>query len=80
MLKHLPPTPSFSPGSASLLFLSLLPPPSGAGGWGMGVAVSLSHVVSAAPSFSGGRTPYTLALLQHEVPLMGDSPPQPSPM
>jgi len=35
------------------LFLFLLPP-SGAGGWGMGAAVSSSHVVSAAPSFSGG--------------------------
>ena len=51
--KHLFPTPLFFPGSTSLPFLSLLPP-GGAGGWGMEVAVSSSHVVCAAPSSSGG--------------------------
>jgi len=47
------PTSPFFLGSASLPFLSL-PSPSGAGGRGMGVMVSSSQVVSAAPSSSGG--------------------------
>jgi len=79
ILKHLPPTPPFFPGSTLTLFLYLLPPtPSSTGRWGTGVAVSSSHVVSAAPS-SSGRTPHTLPLLQHEVPVTGDSSPQTSP-
>jgi len=53
-LKHLPPTPPFFLGSASLPFLSLLPL-GGAGGQGMGATVSSSHIVSATPSSSGGR-------------------------
>jgi len=49
------PHPSLLPRlSFTLDFLSLLPP-SGAGGQGMGAVVSSSHVVSAAPSSSGGR-------------------------
>jgi len=51
--KYLPPTLPFFPGSTSLPFLSLLPP-SSAGGQGMGVMVSSSHAVSAAPSSSEG--------------------------
>jgi len=45
----------------------------------MVVTVSSPHVVSAAPSSSGRRLPHTLPLLQHEIPLMGDSSPQTSP-
>jgi len=54
-LKTRSPTPPFFPGSASLLFLYLLPPSlSSMGGRGMGFTVSSSHVVSAAPCPSGG--------------------------
>jgi len=49
-----PPTTPFFLGSTSLPFLYLLPSPSGAGVQGMGIMVSSSHVVSAAPSSSGG--------------------------
>jgi len=51
--KHLPLTPSFYLGSASLPG-SLLPSPKQCRGTGSGVAVSSAHVVSAAPSSSGG--------------------------
>jgi len=48
ILKHLPPTPLFFPGSTSLPFLSLLPPPPySAGGQEMGAVVRSSHVVTA---------------------------------
>jgi len=47
-----PPLPS-SPAQLQSQFLSLLPP-MGAGGQGMGIMVSSSHAVSAAPSSSGG--------------------------
>ena len=54
-LKTPPPTPSFFPGSTSLP-ISLPPrPPTRAGGWGVGIAISSSHVVSAAPSSSAAR-------------------------
>ena len=62
-----PLSPGFIPDFLCLLSLS------GAGGWGMGVTISSSHVVSAAPSSSGGGL-LTLPLLQHVVPPMGDSP------
>jgi len=77
MLKHLPLTPSFFPGSVSILFLSLLPL-SSAGGQGMGVTVSSSHVVSAAPSSSGGRLLMLFPCSSVKVPLLGDSSPQTS--
>ena len=54
-LKHLPPPPP-SPSSQAWLHPQILylPPVSGAGGPGVGFAVSSSHVVSATPSSSGG--------------------------
>jgi len=68
------PTPPFFLG-LTLLPSSLSPPSSGAGGWGMGVAVSSSHVVCAAPSSSDfhcssvrslSRETILHKLLQHE--------------
>jgi len=44
----------------------------------MGVEVNSSHAVSAAPSSSGEDSSHS-ALLQHEVPVTGDSSPQTAP-
>ena len=55
ILKNLLPTPPFF---LSLILLPISLPsslPRTAGGWGIGVVVSSSHVVSAAPSSSRGR-------------------------
>lgn len=46
--KHLPPSPPF------FLGLTLFTKPLVHRGWGMGVVVISSHVVSAAPSYTGG--------------------------
>jgi len=54
MLKHLLPTPPFFPGSTSIPVSLPLPPKCPRGTGNVGVMVSSSHIVSAAPSSSGG--------------------------
>jgi len=65
ILKHLSPTPPFFPGSASLLFLYLLPPEPHRGTGNGGYGQFMTHCLCRSLSLRG-NTPHTLPLLQHE--------------